>query len=409
MTAVAAPAVGASIRLSQALSFGQEQAMLLEAATAFCRDQSPVSAVRARMGTEQGFDRAVWDAMVALGWSGLAVPESLGGSGLTLAEAATISEPMGRHLLATPFAATQLFVQGVLAGGSTVQQAAWLPPVCGGAIGTVALFERDGDWTLEDIEARAVRAGASVKLEGMKMLVPDAAVADALLVSVMLDGAPALALVHRNQLGAQALQRETVIDETRRSYQLDLTGIEVPAAALIDGVAALNALAAIRRAAWLLASAEAAGGMAGVLDVVVDYLNTRTTFGRKIGSYQSLKHTCADILVSMERSRSHVYHCATLVTEGAQSQALEVALRMAKVESGDGFVFAGDRAVQFHGGFGFTWDCDAQLFLRRALWLQHSFGDAAHHRRRLADLLLPHEDPGRLHGSRRVDGGHRPW
>ena len=127
-----------------------------------------------------------------------------------------------------------------------------------------------------------------------------------------------------------------------------------------------------------------------VLDVVVDYLNTRTTFGRKIGSYQSLKHTCADILVSMERSRSHVYHCATLVTEGVQPQALEVALRMAKVESGDGFVFAGDRAVQFHGGFGFTWDCDAQLFLRRALWLQHSFGDAAHHRRRLADLLLPH-------------------
>ena len=85
-----------------------------------------------------------------------------------------------------------------------------------------------------------------------------------------------------------------------------------------------------------------------------------------------------------------MYHCATLVTEGVQPQALEVALRMAKVESGDGFVFAGDRAVQFHGGFGFTWDCDAQLFLRRALWLQHSFGDAAHHRRRLADLLLPH-------------------
>jgi len=77
------------------------------------------------------------------------------------------------------------------------------------------------------------------------------------------------------------------------------------------------------------------------------------------------------------------------MAEGASPEALEVALRMAKAESGDGFVFAGDRAVQFHGGFGFTWDCDAQLFLRRALWLQHSFGDAAHHRRRLADLLLP--------------------
>ncbi|MBK8765648.1 MAG: hypothetical protein IPM01_13925 [Burkholderiaceae bacterium] len=141
----------------------------------------------------------------------------------------------------------------------------------------------------------------------------------------------------------------------------------------------------MRNAGLLLASAQAAGGIAGVLDVVVEYLNTRTTFGRKIGSYQSLKHTCADILVGMERARSHVYHAATQLADG---QDALVALRMAKVEAGDTFAFAGDRAVQFHGGFGFTFECDAQLFLRRALWLQYSFGDAAHHRRRLADALL---------------------
>jgi alkylation response protein AidB-like acyl-CoA dehydrogenase len=94
------------------------------------------------------------------------------------------------------------------------------------------------------------------------------------------------------------------------------------------------------------------------------------------------------MLVNLERSRSHVCHAATLIAEGADDAALEIALRMAKAESGDGFVLAGDRAVQFHGGFGFTWDCDAQLFLRRALWLQYQFGDAAHHRRKLADLLL---------------------
>ena len=389
MAAVITPAAAPAVRLSQSVRFSDEQAMLLEAATAFCRDQSPLSAVRARMGSEHGFERTVWDKMVALGWSGLAIPEALGGSGLSLAEAATLSEPIGRHLLATPFASTQLFVQGVLAGGHAGLQAQCLPRVCGGGIATVALFERDGDWTLEDLEASATRAGSAIRLHGIKTLVPDAAAAELLLVSVSLAGAPALVVLERAQIPAQAFQRETVIDETRRSYQLDLSGIEVPASSLIEGPGALAALNAMRRAAWLLASAEAAGGMAGVLDVVVDYLNTRTTFGRKIGSYQSLKHTCADILVSMERSRSHVYHCATLMAEGASPEALEVALRMAKAESGDGFVFAGDRAVQFHGGFGFTWDCDAQLFLRRALWLQHSFGDAAHHRRRLADLLLP--------------------
>ncbi|MBC7637280.1 MAG: acyl-CoA dehydrogenase, partial [Acetobacteraceae bacterium] len=107
--------------------------------------------------------------------------------------------------------------------------------------------------------------------------------------------------------------------------------------------------------------------------------------GRKIGSYQSLKHACADILVGLERSRSHLYHAPTLC---AGNEAPEIALRMAKAEATDVFAYAGDRAVQFHGGFGFTWECDAQLFLRRAMWLQYWHGDAAHHRRKLADLLL---------------------
>ena len=130
----------------------------------------------------------------------------------------------------------------------------------------------------------------------------------------------------------------------------------------------------------------------------MDYLNTRSAFGRKIGSYQALKHGCADILIGLERARSHLHHAATLLVEagGAGTDTapiapddIEVALRMAKVEAGDSFVAAGDRSVQFHGGFGFTYDCDAQLYLHRALWLQPWFGDAAHHRRRLADLLLP--------------------
>ena len=121
----------------------------------------------------------------------------------------------------------------------------------------------------------------------------------------------------------------------------------------------------------------------------------RTTFGRKIGSYQSLKHTSAEILIGLERSRSHVAHAATLIDEAATEEATEeaieavtTALCMAKVECSESYLFAGDRAVQFHGGFGFTWECDAQLHLRRALFLQHSFGDAAHHRAHLAATLL---------------------
>lgn len=372
--------------LSTRMTFSDEQAMLLDTATQFCREKSPVAAVRAQLATGHGFDRGLWDEMVGLGWSGIAVPEGFGGSGLSLAEAATIAEPMGRHLLATPFTSTQMFTQGLLAGGDSAQQQAWLPRICEGAIGTVALFEQDGDWNLEHLGAGAVREGEAIRLGGVKTLVCDAAVADLILVSVALAGVPALVVLEATQLPRARLHRETVVDETCRSYRLDLDGLSVPATSVIGGQAASKALRVVRDSALLLTSAQAAGGIAGVLDVTIEYLNMRSAFGRKIGGFQALKHTCAEILVGMERSRSHVYHSASLIAAGEDAEA---ALRMAKAEAGDSFVFAGDRAVQFHGGFGFTYECDAQLYLRRALWLQYAFGDAAHHRRQLADLLLP--------------------
>jgi alkylation response protein AidB-like acyl-CoA dehydrogenase len=373
--------------LNTRIVFSDEQAMLLEAASSFCREKSPSSAVRARLDSDTGFDAAHWQAMVDMGWLGIAVPEQHGGSGLGIGACAVLAEPLGRHLLHTPFMATQLAIQGLLAGGSAAQQAAWLPRLATGAVGTVALFEADGDWDLAALQSQARLHGATAMLSGRKTLVPDAGVADLLLASVQLDGAPALALLTQAEVAGR-LQRETVIDATRRSFGLQLDGLAVPADRLITGDQASAALHAMRQAAWLLAAAEAAGGIAGALAVTVDYLNTRNAFGRKIGSYQALKHGCADILCQLERVRSHVYHAATLLAEGGGGTETEIALRMAKAEAGDAAVQAGDRAVQFHGGFGFTWDCDAQLYLRRALWLQPWFGDAGHHRRALAGLLL---------------------
>lgn len=372
--------------LDTRIQFSDEQAMLLDTATQFCRDRASTRAARAAMTTEDGFDRALWREMTALGWSGIAVSERHGGAGLGAAELAGLTEAMGRHLLATPFLSTQLFVQGLTSGGSEALQAACLPRICDGAIATVALFEEDGDWTLEALQATAVLAGERVRLSGSKSFVCDAGVADLFLVSLACAGQPALVLLEATDLPAGRRQRETLIDETRRSFRLELDGIEIAAERLIQGPAAGRALQAMRDLALLLTTAEATGGISGVLDVTLDYLRTRTAFGRRIGSFQALKHTSVDILVGLERARSHLYHAATLLAEGADA---EIALRMAKAEAGDVFAFAGDRAVQFHGGFGFTWDCDAQLYLRRALWLQYAWGDSAHHRRRLGDLLLP--------------------
>ena len=167
-----------------------------------------------------------------------------------------------------------------------------------------------------------------------------------------------------------------------------LDGIEVPK----NNLLATADFSTLENAALLLLSAEMAGGLAGVLNVIVDYLNTRKQFDRLIGSYQALKHPAAEILLSLEAARSHVYHAATLSNSGSDSfestQKLEIALRMAKAHSSEAFAYAGDRAVQFHGGFGFTYECDAQLYLRRALWSQYQYGDERYHRQKLAPLLI---------------------
>lgn len=366
------------------MTFSDEQAMLLDTAVEFFRQKSPIGAVRDQMLSEHGYDPALWQEMIALGWSGLAIPEANGGSGLGLAAAVSIAEPMGRALSATPWLATTLYAQGMSAAPESLRDQ-YLTPVAEGATASVALSEPDGSWDLHEADAQIAEIDGDIALSGIKTFVLNADVAQFLLVSGSFQGAPAAVVVLADEIPDGALKRETVIDETRRSAELTLDGIRIPADRLISGEAACNALDRLRDAALLLIAAESAGGSAAVLDVIVEYLNTRTAFGRKIGSYQGLKHPTVDILIGLERTRSHVYHAASLLDAGEDA---EVALRMAKAQASDTYAFAGDRAVQFHGGFGFTWECDAQLYLRRAMWSQYAFGDAPYHRRALGDALL---------------------
>ena len=371
--------------LQNNLMFTDEQAMLLDMAATFFSEKSISDPVRTTLTSEPGFDLAHWDAIVELGWPGLAIPQQYGGSGLDLGLAASIAEPMGRHLFSLPFIAVQLFIQGLLAGGNSEQQAAYLPAIAAGCIATVALFEQQGQWQLADISCSANKEGDSVILRGEKTFVTYAHVADIFLVSVLYQGQPALAIVSSDSIPANAMNRETVIDETQRSYRIKLDGIHINPSQLIVGQQAIHSLTRIHHAALLLVSATAVGGAAGVLNLMVEYLNTRVAFGRKIGSYQALKHPCADIVIDLERARSHLYHGASVVDN---TQSAEIALRMAKAASCDLLAYAADRAIQFHGGMGFTYECDAQLYLRRALWLQYMFGDSEYHRGRLAQLLL---------------------
>jgi acyl-CoA dehydrogenase len=379
MSAFINPSIAPSIGLSE------EQAQLIDIAQSFCRDKSPIDQVRHLLADETGFDLKIWQEIADLGWLGIGVPETFGGIGLGLGEVVPIVEQMGRTLLTLPFVSTVLATQAILVGGRTEQKEKFLPALASGTAASLALCENNADWDLQNISCTAVKAEAGLVLSGHKYLVTDAPLAELFIVSVVHDGKPSLVIVPRAALAETAMTREKVIDDTRRSYAIDLDGVRVEDGALMDLDKVSETLAHIELAASLLLAAEMCGGAYSVIDYTLDYLKTRKQFGKLIGSYQSLKHTMVDAHMGYERARSHLYSAAFLFDQQGEG---EVAVRMAKAEANEAFSFAADRAIQFHGGFGFTYDCDAQLYRRRAIWCSAMHGDARYHRRKLADLML---------------------
>lgn len=366
------------------LAYSEEQMELLDVATSFCRDKSPIDVVRKLLESDLGYDPSVWAEIASLGWTAIAIPEARGGVGLSLAEVVPVVEQMGRHLLASPFTASTLAAQALIAGGTDAQQAEWLPRLAEGAIGTLALSEANGDWDLTNITATAKADGNEFVLSGEKLFVLWAESAEAIIVSVMLDGKPALVLLTAADVEGR-LRREAIIDETKRSFALSLDGVSVAKAAFLDVGKTAQTLAHIEQAAALLQSAEMCGGAQSVIDYTVSYLQTRKQFGKVIGEYQALKHPIVDAYVDYEKARSHLYSAASSFSDQGLG---EVAVRMAKAAADGVYSFASDRAIQFHGGFGFTHDCDAGLHRRASIFHASQFGDAAWQRAKLAPLLL---------------------
>ncbi len=364
------------------MSFGEEQAMLLDVANQFCREQSPVSTVRAQLDSDTGFDADLWQQMVELGWCGISLPEAYGGAGLGMSAVVPVLESMGRSLLATPLLSTTLAAQLLLRSADSSACETFLPAIASGEVATVAWLENP-DWG--DTEITSVIDDSGL-LHGAKVHVADAAVARWLLVPARREGQVVLAVVETSELAPEAIVPHTLIDETRRAATVHFDAIKP--LTLVATEALAQSMGDVPLLGALLVAAEATGTSAACLDTTVEYLKTRKQFGKLIGSYQALKHPCVDILNNLESSRSFVYHAASLITDGPLEHDAEVACRMAKAQATDTLLHASDRAVQFHGGMGFTYECDAQLYIRRAQWSRQQFGDALHHRKRLAALLL---------------------
>lgn len=363
-----------------ALSFDDEQAMLLDYARSFCADKG-IPTARMHLETEHEHDESLWQEIVAMGWTGIGLPESVGGAGLGIGAAVPVLESMGRVLMGTPLMSSLLAAQLLLRAGGEAS-AKILESIAAGAMASVAQLESEswyagpGDTQLD----------ANGRLQGRKRMVMDAMQARWIVVCLSHEGGPALAVVDSTTLAGDARAPRQLMDLTHRAADLELRDVEP--ALLLSGEQVASALRDYELLGALLVAAESTGAAASALDTILEYLKTRKQFDKLIGSYQALKHPAVDMLNDVDSSRSFVYHAATLVDDGSLDRDQEIACRMAKAQATETLRFAGDRAVQFHGGMGFTWECDAQMFIRRAQWAQQQFGDAQYHRQQLASLLL---------------------
>lgn len=364
-----------------ALKLDEEQSMLLEVARNFCRERGGLEAARQHLETPLDHDPDLWSNIVQMGWCGIGIPDALGGAGLGIDAAVPILECMGRSLLGTPLLSTMLAGQLLhRAGGEAC--ASVLTAIAAGAPATVAELESE-DWGATVMATQVDEAG---RLQGEKRLVMDMQTAHYCVVTAQRNGRTVLALIDAGELDDDAVTPRVLMDNTHRAADVMLRN--VAPVQLIEGPLVDSALRDYRLLGALLVAAESTGAAAACLDVTVDYLKTRKQFGKYIGSFQALKHPAVEILNMVDAAKSFIYHAATVLSESPLGTEQEMACHMAKAQATEALQFAGDRAVQFHGGMGFTWDCDAQLFLRRAQWAQQQFGDAQYHRQCLGPLLF---------------------
>jgi acyl-CoA dehydrogenase len=339
-----------------------------------------------------GYDPELWQQVVELGWLGVAIPEQFGGSELGIGTTVCLAEAMGRSMLATPFLSTTIAAQAIIRGGTAQQKEHWLPKIEQGAVASMAVLENE-DWGSSEYNCQLVKDGDQLTLSGKKVLVCDAVSAELFVVAANYKAGDVpeqtvLVLVEATSLATNAMSAHTLVDESKRASTINFNGSVIAESAIMALPKAAATLHDINLIGALLTAAEAVGSTAASLDTTVEYLKTRKQFGKLIGSYQSLKHPTVDILCEMDSAKSLVYHAASILGEGELSQDAEIACRMAKSKATEALLYAGDRGIQFHGGMGFTYECDAQLYIRRAQWSQQQYGDAQHHRKRLAPLLL---------------------
>lgn len=352
------------------MDFGlsQDQLLFQQALRGYLAEHVPIARVRAVMESESGTDPELREALAAQGVCGILVPEAHGGAGLSLLDAVVAAEELGSAATPLSFHASCVMAPlAIAAAGSPEQQQRWLPAIASGRA-TVSFVNG----------ARAARSG---KLDGNVRFVPDAHVADAFVVQ----SGEELLLVPRDSPGIEVVRMGTV-DETRPIGELLFRGLRVePSMRMTAGQPAAVAGRAIDAGRIALA-ADALGASSRALSEAVAYSLERRQFGRQIGSFQAVKHMCAEMAATIEPLRSLLWYVA-FAWDTAREDAPAVAA-LAKSHAAEVSTRATTTAIEVFGGMGFTHECDVHLWFKRAGYDRQMLGGPAELRARAADLSL---------------------
>jgi len=368
----------------------EDRTAFRDSARQFLADNATGADVRRWMATDLGYDASVWGQVAGeLGWPAVPVPEAYGGLDLGLRETALLMEEMGAACFCSPFLATVgLGATALILGGTHEQKDDYLPLIASGELtATIALTEASGRVDARGIGAEYKIDGDSYLLNGAKRFVIDGASAKLLLVAARKAGTSGEAGVSLFAVDGDAdgVSRSVLptLDQTRRQGDVALADVRVPKAALLgeegNGWPLISQV--LDRGITALA-AEQAGGARRVLQLTVDYIQDRVQFGRAIGSFQAIKHRCADMMVKVESALAAASNAADAADAG--DAAFPMYAAMAKAYCSDAFFFCAGEAIQLHGGVGFTWEYDPHLYFKRARASAAMMGTADYHRERIA-------------------------
>jgi alkylation response protein AidB-like acyl-CoA dehydrogenase len=372
-------------RRAMNFAFSEEQEELRRSVRRFLEEKSPITEVRRLMETVEGYDPAVWEQMASqLGLQALAIPEEYGGAGFGYVELGIVFEEMGAALLCAPFFSTvALAANALLASGDEAAKKELLPGIASGeTIATLAYTEDSGRWDLEGVTLPATKVDGEWRLTGSKMFVLDGHEANLLLVAARTDKGPSLFAVHHDAPGLTRTPLVTM-DLTRKQARVEFDS--TPARLVGEEGGAGPVLSKTLDLAAVALASEQVGGAQRVLDMSVSYAKTRIQFGRPIGSFQAIKHKCADMLLEVESAKSAAYYAAWAAAE--DSDELPVVASLAKSYCSEAYFHAAAENIQIHGGIGFTWEHDAHLYFKRAKTSELLLGDPAYHRELLAQRI----------------------